>query len=107
MIHAGRSGMGHRDGHPCDASRGEGIHRRMELRSAGLHGLRVPWLTMLAFAGLILPRTAAAQSSGQGLRVDADASIRIVNLLGSTRVIGWDRDSVHVAGSPPEGGGTL
>lgn len=39
----------------------------------------------------------------RGLRLDADGSIRITNLVGSVRVTGWDRDSVSLRGSIPKG----
>lgn len=81
--------------------------RAFAQRTAVPRGIHQQWLTLFMIAGLFLPRIADAQSPGRGLGVDADASIRIVNLIGSTRVIGWDRDSVHVTGTPPEGGGSL
>lgn len=43
---------------------------------------------------------ASAQSQVNERRpIARDASIRILNLVGSTRVIGWDRDSIAVTGS--------
>jgi hypothetical protein len=39
----------------------------------------------------------------RGLKLDADGSIRISNLVGSVRVTGWDRDSVSLRGSLPKG----
>lgn len=48
-----------------------------------------------------------AQAPVRRLAVDPDASIRILNLTGSVRVVGWDRDSLTVTGTPPRGGGML
>jgi hypothetical protein len=39
----------------------------------------------------------------RGLRLNADGSIRITNLVGSVRITGWDRDSVTLRGSLPKG----
>ncbi|HYN80047.1 MAG TPA: hypothetical protein VES88_00980 [Gemmatimonadaceae bacterium] len=39
----------------------------------------------------------------RGLRLDADGSVRISNLVGSVRVTGWNRDSVALRGSVPKG----
>ena len=50
--------------------------------------------------------SAGAQSQvkvERGLKLDADGSIRISNLVGSVRVTGWDRDSVALRGSLPKG----
>jgi DUF4097 and DUF4098 domain-containing protein YvlB len=39
----------------------------------------------------------------RGLRLDADGSVRISNLVGSVHVTGWSRDSVSLRGSLPKG----
>jgi DUF4097 and DUF4098 domain-containing protein YvlB len=41
----------------------------------------------------------------RGISIAADASIRISNSAGVTRIIGWDRDSIAVVGSLPKGAG--
>jgi hypothetical protein len=66
--------------------------------------LLVPALLLLA---AVLPPRAHAQTPVRRLAVAPDAAIRILNLAGSIRVIGWDRDSVTVSGAPPRGGGML
>lgn len=48
-----------------------------------------------------------AQAPVRRLAVAPDASIRILNLAGSIRVTGWDRDSVLISGAPPPGAGML
>lgn len=46
----------------------------------------------------------AQRELAERLAVDSDASIRIVNLMGSVRVLGWARDSIVVTGSVEESG---
>ncbi len=60
-------------------------------------------------AGLVaLPAALAAQQGvARGMAVDADASIRIVNLTGRTVVRGWDADSVAVSGTLAPGGASF
>jgi DUF4097 and DUF4098 domain-containing protein YvlB len=58
--------------------------------------------------GIALLSICSARAQSQvkverGLRLDADGSIRISNLVGSVRVTGWDRDSVALRGSIPKG----
>ncbi|HEU5050214.1 MAG TPA: hypothetical protein VFU00_07840 [Gemmatimonadales bacterium] len=69
---------------------------------------RTACLLLAASAVLALrPAPLVAQGPARRFAVAPDASVRIVNLVGSVRVIGWDRDSLVVTGAPPEGGGTL
>jgi hypothetical protein len=49
----------------------------------------------------------SARPPDRRLALAPDASIRILNLVGSIRVIGWDHDSITVAGAPPQGRGML
>lgn len=55
--------------------------------------------------GLLLPLLLAVPAAAQQkvverrISVDADASIRITNMAGLTRIIGWDRDSIAVSGT--------
>jgi hypothetical protein len=61
-----------------------------------------------ALLGGFLLSTVVAAAQAQvkverGLKLDADGSIRISNLVGSVRVTGWDRDSVSLRGSIPKG----
>ena len=61
--------------------------------------------TLLSIA-LLSTLSAGAQSQvkvERGIKLDADGSIRITNLVGSVRVTGWDRDSVSLRGSIPKG----
>jgi DUF4097 and DUF4098 domain-containing protein YvlB len=56
----------------------------------------------LLWLALCLPVAAAAQQKlDRRIAIAADASIRITNLTGSTRVLGWDRDSIAVTGTAP------
>jgi hypothetical protein len=64
-------------------------------------GLATLLLTLAA-----LP-AAGQQRLDRRLALDPHASIRIFNLAGTTRVYGWDRDSVVVTGLVPRGGGTF
>jgi hypothetical protein len=66
-------------------------------------GLRFALVSLLLAGGMPLH----AQAPVRRLAVDPDASIRILNLTGSIRVIGWDEDSLAVTGTPPRGGGML
>jgi putative adhesin len=51
---------------------------------------------------LCLPLPLAAQQKlDKRIAIAPDAAIRITNLSGSTRVLGWDRDSIAVTGSVP------
>jgi hypothetical protein len=51
---------------------------------------------------LALPLS-AQQKIEKRIAIAADASIRIYNLAGTTRVTGWDRDSIAVTGVAPPG----
>jgi hypothetical protein len=53
------------------------------------------------------PPLAAQQKIDRRIAIAADASIRIWNLVGSTRIIGWDHDSIAVTGSLPPGAGSF
>lgn len=55
----------------------------------------------LAFAASAL----AQQKVARGIPIAADASIRIHNLYGPTRLIGWEFDSIAVTGTVQPGGG--
>ncbi len=50
---------------------------------------------------------AAQQRFERGMPIARDASIRVFNLVGSTRVTGWDRDSIAVTGAVPARAGQL
>lgn len=56
-------------------------------------------LVALAFATPLEAQTKVAQ----GRAVDRDVSLRIFNLAGSVRVVGWARDSIAVVGSVAAG----
>lgn len=51
---------------------------------------------------LALP-LAAQQKLERGIAIASDASIRIYNLAGTTRIVGWERDSIAVTGMTPPG----
>lgn len=55
---------------------------------------------LLAAGLLLLSRTAGAQQHiARVIPIDPESSIRIWNLTGSVRVLGWDRDSLAVEGT--------
>ena len=61
---------------------------------------------MLLGVVLVSAVAAAAQSqvkTERGLRLNADGSVRISNLVGSVHVTGWNRDSVALRGIAPQG----
>ena len=69
-------------------------------------------LDALALVLLLLPAPLLAQSRTveRGWRLASDGAVRVFNMSGPTRVVGWDRDSVAVtatlaAGERLEGGG--
>jgi hypothetical protein len=56
----------------------------------------------------ILASTALAQQPAtRGFAVDPDVALRVHNLVGLTRIVGWDLDSVAVEATIPKGGGQL
>src|SRR4051812_43855974 len=57
------------------------------------------------FAGILLSASAlSAQTKvSRGIHLNTDGAVRIYNLGGSVRVIGWNRDSVAVRGSLGKG----
>lgn len=63
-------------------------------------------LAMAAVAASPAPGT-AQQRVTRGWPLAADGAVRIYNLAGSTRVIGWDRDSVVVGGMLTRDAGQL
>ncbi len=62
---------------------------------------RVPFLA-LAIALVAVP-AAAQQKVNRRIAIAGDVSIRITNLEGSTRIVGWDVDSLAVTGHVPPG----
>lgn len=60
-------------------------------------------LLMLLAALLAATPLAAQEKVERRIAIASDASIRIWNLVGMTRIIGWDRDSIVVTGSVPSG----
>lgn len=78
---------------------------RADTRGRGGAG-GLPWSTGAGVNLMILTAlSASAPLSAQqrfqdGRHADRDASIRIINLAGSVRLTGWDRDSVAVTGVP-------
>ena len=61
--------------------------------------MRLSILALLAFASSLGAQTTV----DRGLRLDKTGSFRIYSLAGTIRVIGWNRDSVHVRGTVPKG----
>src|SRR5690606_10600817 len=66
--------------------------------------MRTPMLALLCLA-LSAAGAAAQQQLDHRRPLRADGLVRIHNLVGSTHVIGWDRDSIAVTGTIDEGGG--
>jgi hypothetical protein len=57
---------------------------------------------------LCLASAAPAQSkASRGFHLAPDGAVRIYNLVGSTEIEGWDRDSVAISATIPPGGGQL
>ena len=80
------------------AARGRAPGRARRMRRTAL---RVAWLAA-AWCGMAA--TAGAQERlDRRLPADRDLSLRIFNLTGAVRVIGWDRDSVAVTGTLGKG----
>ncbi|HEY8470833.1 MAG TPA: DUF4097 family beta strand repeat-containing protein [Longimicrobiales bacterium] len=65
--------------------------------------MRTPMLALLCLA-LSAAGAAAQQQLDHRRPLRADGLVRIHNLVGSTRVIGWDRDSIAVTGMVAKGG---
>jgi hypothetical protein len=64
--------------------------------------MRVPLVAALALAAVPL---SAQQKIDRRIAIAPDASIRITNMAGITRVTGWDHDSIAVTGSIAPGAG--
>jgi len=80
---------------PVDALARRGAHRRPARGAPRALGLAAALLLGAAAA-----RAAGAQERvDRGLPADRELSLRIFNLTGSVRVVGWDRDSVAVSGT--------
>ena len=65
--------------------------------------------TLLALLGVLaLPEDGTAQQKiSRRIPIDPEASIRIYNLAGNTRLIGWEQDSIVVTGTAaPRCGGS-
>lgn len=62
------------------------------------------WVGAFALIALALsPRAAVGQQKvARGAAVDPHASFRIYNLVGTTHVTAWDRDSIDVRGTVPD-----
>ena len=61
-------------------------------------------MRLVLFAMLAVASSLGAQTKiDRGLRLNRDAPFRIYSLAGSIRVVGWNRDSVHVRGRIPGG----
>jgi hypothetical protein len=58
-------------------------------------------------AFLLVAPVAAQQKIDRRIAIAPDASIRIHNLVGNIRIIGWDRDSIAVTASVPPGAGSF
>jgi hypothetical protein len=62
------------------------------------------WMTIALAAALFFSSEATAQTKvSRGLALDPTGAVRIYNLVGSVRVIGWKRDSVAVRGTLGKG----
>jgi hypothetical protein len=60
------------------------------------------WLGLLA-AGLLASPLAAQQKIDRRIPIAPDVAVRINNLEGTVRIIGWDHDSLAVRGTVPAG----
>src|SRR2546426_8646589 len=71
-------------------------------RRAGLAMLLAP-----AILSYPLGKLGAQQKLERRFPVAPDAAVRIFNLVGATRIVGWARDTVEAVAVVPEGGGTF
>lgn len=60
-------------------------------------------LLVALLPGLLGGTLSAQQKLDRRIAIAPDASIRISNPFGTTRVLGWDRDSIAVSGTAPAG----
>jgi len=63
----------------------------------------IRFLRGAALISLLSVAANAQEKVERGLRLNADGSIRITNLVGSVHVTGWDRDSVALRATVPKG----
>ncbi|MBM4187951.1 MAG: DUF4097 domain-containing protein [Gemmatimonadetes bacterium] len=61
-------------------------------------------IAVLTIAGAA---SAAGQDRQLGFPADPDVALRVYNLVGTTRITGWDRDSIEVRATVPPRGGSL
>ena len=93
-------------------SNAPGVHPCSELRSRVLPTRPFVWATLMLAAGGVLeaqkvpagakptqPRVSVERRGG----LARDASVRISGAISSLRIIGWERDSLVVTGTVPEG----
>jgi len=60
----------------------------------------------LLLLAMLAPSSLAAQETvTRTVRADAAASIRVFNLVGTTRIVGWNNDSIRVTATVSRGGG--
>lgn len=65
---------------------------------------RIQMLVASAALALVLAAPATAQQTARGWAATSGVAVRVLNLKGTTRIIGWDRDSIAVSASvPPDG----
>ena len=70
--------------------------------------MAAPIVPSLLLVALVLAAPVAAQrKQTKGFAVAPDVALRIHNLVGVTRVTGWDRDSIAVVATIPVRGGSL
>ena len=60
-------------------------------------------LLVAALIALVAPESSAQTKVNRGLKLNSDGAVRIYNLVGSVRVVGWNRDSVAVRGTLGKG----
>ncbi|MEO8577828.1 MAG: DUF4097 family beta strand repeat-containing protein [Gemmatimonadales bacterium] len=60
-------------------------------------------LLLASMIALVTTESSAQAKLNRGQKLNSDGAVRIYNLVGSVRVIGWNRDSVAVRGSLGKG----
>lgn len=65
------------------------------------------WYGTYVMLGALAAPVAAQTSPPRGFAAAPDVQVRLVNLVGLVRVVGWDRDSVAVSGALPPDAGEL
>lgn len=67
----------------------------------------IRWVVGVAAVTLVVAPAAAQRQDVRAFAVRPDVAVRMYNLVGTTRITGWERDSIVVVATIPRGGGSL